>query len=339
MYSYAAKSGECKPLGLAAETPNSSFLAVEPGERFLYAVNELTQYKGASSGAVTSFRVDRTTGKLSAINEVASRGADPCYISLDKTGKYVLVANYTGGSVAVFPVRKDGGLGDATAFVQHVGSGKNPARQEGPHAHWIETTPDNRFALVADLGLDGILVYRFDANRGTLTPNDPPLTKVEAGAGPRHVAFHPNGKVLYVIDELASTVTVFSFDPSKGTLHSLQSLSTLPLEFTGNNDTAEIHVHPNGKFLYASNRGHDSIAVFSIDQMTGKVSLTGSFSTQGKSPRNFELDPTGTRLLVANQDRGNIVIFNVDETTGHLTTTGQQLKVPSPVSLRFVATE
>ena len=339
MYSYDAESGESKPLGLAAETANPSFLAVDPGERFLYAVSELTQYEGASSGAVASFAIDRANGKLSAINEVASRGAHPCYLSLDKTGKYVLVANYTGGSVAVFPVRKDGGLGDATAFVQHVGSGENPVRQEGPHAHWIETTPDNRFVLVADLGLDEILVYRFDANRGTLTPNDPPFTKVEAGAGPRHVAFHPNGKVLYLIDELASTVTVFSFDPSTGTLHSLQSLSTVPSEFTGNNDTAEIHVHPNGKFLYASNRGHDSIAVFSIDQMTGNVTLVGHVSTQGKTPRNFELDPTGTRVLVANQDSGDVVFFNIDESTGHLTATGQQLKVPFPVSLRFIAAE
>ena len=336
VYSYDAKSGESEPLGLAAETPNPSFLAVDPRQRVLYAVNELTQYKGSSSGAVTAFGIDRTNGKLSPINEVASRGADPCYLSLDKTGRYVLVANYTGGSVAVFPVRKDGGLGDATAFVQHVGTGKKPARQEGPHAHWIETTPDNRFALAADLGLDEILVYRFDGTRGTLAANDPPFAKVNAGAGPRHVAFHPNGKVLYAIDELASTVTVFSFDPSKGTLHLLQSLSTLPSGFTGNNDTAEIHVHPNGKFLFASNRGHDSIALFSIDQKTGTLTVVDHFSTQGKTPRNFELDPTGTRLLVANQDSDNIVFFNIDVQTGHLTATGRQLKAPSPVSLRFV---
>jgi 6-phosphogluconolactonase len=339
VYSYDAQSGESKSLGLAAETPNPSFLAVDPRQRFLYAVNELTQYKGSSSGAVTSFAIEHKTGKLSPTNEVASRGADPCYISLDKTGKYVLVANYTGGSVAVFPVHKDGGLGDATAFVQHAGTGKNPTRQDGPHAHWIETTPDNRFALAADLGLDEVLVYRFDANRGTLAPNDPPFAKVEAGAGPRHIAFHPNGKVLYVIDELASTVAVFSFDPSKGTLHLLQSLSTLPSGFSGNNDTAEIHVHPNGKFLFASNRGHDSIAVFSIDQKTGTLTVVDHFSTQGKTPRNFELDPTGTRLLVANQDSDNIVLFNIDLQTGHLTATGQLLKVPSPVSLRFVAAQ
>jgi len=338
VYSYDANSEESKPLGLAAETPNPSFLAVDPGQRLLYAVNELTQYKGASSGAITSYGIDRANGKLSPINQVATRGADPCYVSLDKTGKYVFVANYTGGSVAVFPVREDGGLGDTIAFVQHVGSGKNPIRQEGPHAHWIETTPDNRFALVADLGLDEILVYRFDANRGTLTPNDPPFARVAAGAGPRHIAFHPNGRILYTIDELTSTITVFSFDSSKGTLRLLQSLSTLPSGFSGNSDTAEIHVHPNGRFLFASNRGHDSIAVFSVDQKTATLTLVGHVSTQGKTPRNFELDPTGTRLLVANQDSDNIVVFDVDAQTGRLTASGHQIKAPSPVSLRFVTT-
>jgi len=337
VYSYDAKSGESTPLGLAVETPNPSFLAVDSSQRFLYAVNELTQYEGASSGAVTSFAIEKRTGKLSRINEIASGGAHPCYISLDKTAKYVLVANYTGGSVAVFPVRRDGGLGEATAFVQHAGSGKNPARQEGPHAHWIEITTDNQFALAADLGLDKILVYRFDAHHGTLTPNDPPFAKVEAGAGPRHIAFHPNGKFLYVVDELASTVTLFSFDSSKGTLHLLQSLSTLPSGSSGNNDTAEIHVHPNGKFLFASNRGHDSIAFFSLDQNTGTLTPVDHVSTQGKTPRNFELDPTGTRLLVANQDSDNIVFFNINPQTGQLTAASQQLKVPSPVSLRFVA--
>lgn len=335
-FSYDAKSGDAKALGLAAETQNPSFLAVDPSQRFLYAVNEVPQYHGASSGAVTSFSIDHATGKLSALNQVASRGADPCYISLDKSGKFLLVANYTGGSIAVFPVRNDGSLGDATAFVQHAGAGKNPERQEGPHTHWIETTPDNRFALVVDLGLDEILVYQFDATRGTLTPNNPPFVKVEAGAGPRHFAFHPNGKFAYAIDELASTVTVFSFDPSSGTLRSLQSASTLPSGFTGRNDTAEIHVLPNGKFLFASNRGHDSIAVFSIDGQTGKLAPVDHVSAKGKTPRNFELDPSGSRLLVANQDTGNVVFFKIDSHTGHLTPTGQQLKVPSPVSLRFV---
>jgi len=335
-FSYHAKSGEARALGLAAETTNPSFLAVDPTQYFLYAVNEVAHYKGGSGGAVTSFVIDHTTGKLSEINQVGSRGADPCYISLDMSGKYVLVANYTGGSIAVFPVQKDGSLGDASAFIQHAGAGKNPERQEGPHAHWIETTPDDRYALVADLGLDEILVYRFDASRGTLTPNDPPFAKVEPGAGPRHVAFHPNGKFAYAIDELASTVTVFSFDSSRGVLRSLQRISTLPSGFEGANDTAQVRVLPNGKFLFASNRGHDSIAVFSIDADSGKLALRECVSTQGKIPRNFELDPNGSRLLVANQETGNIVFFRIDPQTGGLTPTGEELKVPSPVSLRFV---
>jgi len=338
-FRYDTKSAESTPLGLAAETPNPSFLVASPDHQFLYAVNELPQYHGAPSGAVTAFAIDHGGGKLSELNEVASRGADPCYISFDKTGKYVLVANYTGGSIAVFPISQDGRLQTATAFVQHKGAGKNPERQEGPHAHWIETTPDNHLALVADLGLDEVLVYRFDESSGTLTPNTPPFAKVAAGAGPRHVAFHPNGEFVYAIDELASTITVFAFDSSHGTLQSLQSVSTLPADFKGTNDTAEIHVHPNGKFLFASNRGHDSISVFSIDQSTGKLTLTAHFPTRGKTPRNFELDPDGTHLLVANQDTGNIVTFTIDLQNGRLTPAGQELKVPSPVSLRFVRTQ
>jgi len=335
-FRYDPKSADATSLGLAAETANPSFLAASPDQRFLYAVNELTEYQGASSGAVTAFAINPGDGKLTQLNESASRGADPCYISFDRTGKYVLVANYTGGSIVVFPVSQDGHLEPASAFVQHQGRGQNPERQEGPHAHWIETTPDNRLALVADLGLDEILIYRFDAKTGTLMPNDPPFGKTDAVAGPRHVSLHPNGKFVYVIDELSSTITVFAFDSSHGSLQALQAISTLPADFKGKNDTAEIHVHPNGKFLFASNRGHDSIAVFSIDQNTGKLSFTADFPTGGKTPRNFELDPGGTHLLVANQDSGNIVTFTIDQQNGRLTSTGQERKVPSPVSLRFV---
>ncbi len=338
-YRFDPKSGTAASLGLAAETENPSFLAVDPGQKFLYAVNELTRYKGAASGAVTAFAIDPATGKLSALNQVASRGADPCYIAFDQTGNYVLVANYTGGSLAIFPVSKEGHLGEATAFVQHAGVGRNPERQESPHAHWIETSADNRFAIAADLGLDRLLVYRFDASQGSLTPNTPPYAKVEAGAGPRHVAFAPNGKFAYVIDELGSTINAFSYDAKGGVLDPLQTISTLPAGFKGTNDTAEIHVHPNGRFLFASNRGHDSIAVFSIDAKAGRLTLVSHVSTQGKTPRNFEIDPTGTRLFVANQDSGNIVIFRIDAETGRLTPTGQELKVPSPVSLRFVAND
>jgi 6-phosphogluconolactonase len=338
-YRFDAASSELTPLGLAAETTNPSFLAIDPSRRFLYAVNEVPKYKGGNSGAVSAFAIDRQTGKLSLLNEVASRGADPCYIAFDKAGKYALVANYTGGSVAVFPIRDDGHIGESSAFVQHVGSSVNHERQEGPHAHWIETTPDNRFALAVDLGLDELLVYRFDAKAGSLTANDPPHAKLDPGAGPRHLAFHPNGKFAYVVNELQSSITAFSYDPSRGALHALKTVSTLPKGFSGSNDTAEIRVHPSGKFLFASNRGHDSIAVFSIDSHTGTLTLVDHFPTQGKTPRNFEIDPTGSLLFVANQDTSNIVVFRIDPNSGRLTPTGQTLHVPSPVCLKFMAVE
>jgi 6-phosphogluconolactonase len=338
-YRYDAASSELTPLSVAAETTNPSFLAIHPSHRFLYAVNEVPDYKGANSGAVSAFAVDSHTGKLSLLNQVASRGADPCYIAFDKTGKYVLVANYTGGSVAVFPVRADGHIAESSAFVQHTGSSVNHERQEGPHAHWIETTPDNRFAIAVDLGLDELLVYHFDAKTGSLTANHPPYAKLDAGTGPRHLAFHPNGKFAYVVNELQSTITAFSYDPTAGELHKMKTVTTLPKAFPGKNDTAEIHVHPSGKFLFASNRGHDSIAVFAIDNLTGALAPVDHFPTQGKTPRNFEVDPTGKLLFVANQDTNTIVVFGIDPNSGRLTPTGQTLHVPSPVSLRFMPAE
>jgi 6-phosphogluconolactonase len=338
-FRFNASSPELAPLGLAAETHNPSFLAIDPTRHFLYTVNEVANYKGASSGVVISFAINRVTGKLSLLNEVPSRGADPCYITFDKTGKFALVANYTGGNVAVFPLQPDGRVGEASAFVQHTGSSVDKARQEGPHAHWIETTPDNRFAIAVDLGLDELLIYRFHANTGSLTPNRPPYAKLGPGAGPRHLAFHPNGRFAYVVNELQSTITAFSFGSDHGTLRKLKTVTTLPKGFTGTNDTAEINVHPSGKFLFASNRGQDSIAVFAIDNHTGALALVDHFPTQGKTPRNFEIDPTGKLLFVANQDSNNIVVFRIDLTTGRLTPTGQTLSVPSPVCLRFMAVE
>ncbi len=340
-YRYDAASNQLTPLGVAAETTNPSFLAIDPSRRFLYAVNEVQNYKGASSGAVSAFAINlgadgRQTGTLSLLNQVPSRGADPCYIAFDKSGKYALVANYTGGSVAVFPVQSDGHIGDPSAFVQHRGSSVNKERQEGPHAHWIETTPDNRFAIAVDLGLDELLVYHFDASKGSLTPNDPPYASVDPGAGPRHLAFHPNGKFAYVVNELQSTITAFSYDPGRGVLEKLKTVSTLPKGFSGSNDTAEIRVHPNGKFLFASNRGHDSIAVFSVDSRTGALTLVDHYPTQGKTPRNFEIDPSGKLLFVANQGSDNIVVFRINSDNGRLTPTGQTLNVPSPVCLKFM---
>jgi 6-phosphogluconolactonase len=338
-YRYNAKDGKMTPLGLAAATENPSFVALDPNRHFLYAVNEVQKYQGQASGGVSAFAVDPKTGKLTFLNEVPSRGADPCYISLDKSGKFVLVANYTGGNLAVFPIQPDGRLGDATGFIQHAGTGPNHDRQEGPHAHWMEVTSDNRYAVVADLGLDELLIYRFDAAKGLLTPNEPPFAKTEPGAGPRHLAFHPDGKHAYVINEMASTVNTFSFDAKTGTMHSEQTISTLPSGFSGHNDTAEIEVHPNGRFVYASNRGHDSVAVFAVEAKTGKLKLVEDVPTLGKTPRNFQIDPTGTRLFVANQESGNIVAFKIDPKTGHLTPTGEPVKVPNPVCVKFVPAE
>jgi len=341
-YSFDSASAELAPLSLAAETSNPSFLAIDPNHRFLYAVNEIQKYKDANSGVVSAFAIDgqkgnRQAGKLQLLNAVASRGADPCYIAFDKTGKYALVANYSGGSVAVFPVQPDGHIGEASAFVQHAGSSVDRERQESPHAHWIETTPDNRFAIAVDLGLDELLIYRFDAKKGTLTPNNPPYAKLDPGAGPRHLSFHPNGKFAYVVNELRSTITTFAYDANNGTMEKLKTVSTLPNNFSGNNDTAEIKVHPSGKFLFASNRGHDTIALFSIDSKTGSLDLVDEFPTQGKTPRNFEIDPTGKFLFVANQNTNNIVVFQIEPNTGRLTATNHTFEVPSPVCLKFMA--
>jgi len=332
-------SGKSTPLGLMAETTNPSFLAIDRNQRYLYAVNEVTDYKGEKSGGVRSFAIDRKTGKLTFLNEVSSRGADPCHITLDHTGKYVLVANYTGGSVATFPVLPDGRLGEAAAVVQHSGHGANAERQEGPHAHEIQLTPDNRFAIAADLGLDELVVYRFDSANGALAANDPPFAKVDPGAGPRHFLFHPNGKFVFALNEMGGSVTTFSFDARAGGLRKLQTVSSMPTDFKGKNESAEIVADASGKFLYASNRGPDDIAVFAIDSEKGTLRLVEHVSTKGKAPRNFAIDPTGKYLFAANQESNNIVVFRIDPKTGRLTDTGHVLNVPSPVSVVFLSTE
>jgi len=338
-YRFDPESAKLTSIGLAAQTTNPSFLAVHPNHRFVYAVNEVGNYQGRKSGAVSAFAIDHTTGKLTLLNQVASGGADPCYITVDQTGKYVLVANYTGGSVAAFPILADGRLGEASAFIQHTGHGTNPQRQEGPHAHSIDLSPDNRFAIVDDLGLDETLVYRFDSEKGSLTLNDPAFAKAAPGAGPRHFVLHPNGKFGYVLDEMGSTVAAFAYDAAGGVLHPLQTTSALPGSFSGHNDAAEIQVHPSGKFLYASNRGHDSIAVFAIDANKGTVTPIEYVPTQGQSPRNFAIDPTGTLIFAANEKSDHIVIFSIDAQTGRLTPTGKALDIAQPVCVKFVPIE
>jgi 6-phosphogluconolactonase len=334
-YRFDPDGAKLTSIGLVAQTINPSFLAVHPSHQFLYAVNEVGNYKGQKSGAVSAFSIDRTTGKLTLLNEVASGGADPCYIIVDNAGKYVLVANYTGGSIAVFPILADGRLGEASAFIQHAGHGTNPQRQEGPHAHSIDLSPDNRFAIVDDLGLDETLVYKFDSVKGALTPNDPAFAKAAPGAGPRHFAFRPDGKFGYVINEMGSTVSVFAYDTA-GVLRPLQTISTLPQDFTALDESAEIAVHPSGKFLYASNRGHDSLAVFAIDPSKGTLTLVERAPTKGQSPRNFAIDPSGRLIFAANEKTDNIVLFGINQHTGRLTPTGKVLDLSQPVCVKFV---
>jgi 6-phosphogluconolactonase len=299
-------------------------------------VSEVSDAGGKPTGAVAAFAIDPQTGKLQLLNQQSSQGAGPCHLNVDRAGKNVLVANYGGGSCAVLPIAADGRLGEATAAIQHKGKSVNRERQEGPHAHSINLDAANRFAFVADLGLDEVLVYRFDSAKGSLVPNDPPAAKVAPGAGPRHFALHPSGKYAYVINEMASTVTGFTYDADRGTLQELQSITTLPAGFSGNTSTAEVVVHPSGKFLYGSNRGHDSLAIFTINAATGKLTAAGHQPTGGKTPRNFAIDPSGKWLLAENQGSGTIVVFRIDPETGSLSETGHVLKVGSPVCIRMV---
>jgi len=330
------RTGALSAPELAAETANPSFLAVHPNRRFLYAVNEVWNPTGKPSPTVTAFGIAAASGKLPKLNEQPTGGAGPCHVVVDQAGKNVVVANYGGGSLATFPVGADGRLGAATAFIQHHGASVNPQRQAAPHAHGIAIDPANQFVFCADLGLDKVMSYRFDPAHGTLTPNDPPAVALQPGAGPRHFVFHLTGRFGYVINEIASTITAFSYNATHGALVELQTVSTLPGDFKGMSSTAEITVHPNGKFLYGSNRGHDSIAVFAIDNQTGKLTLVEFQPTQGKSPRNFAIDPTGQLLVVANQDSDNIVVFRIDPETGQLHPTESVVTVGAPACVVFV---
>jgi 6-phosphogluconolactonase len=329
-YRFQSSSGKLMPIGLAGETSNPSFLAVDPSQRFLYAANE------NNSGDVSAFAIDSATGQLKFLNQVSSKGSGPCHVAVDQTGKWLFVANYNSGSAAAYPIKADGSLGEASAVDQHAGKSVNP-RQAGPHAHVAAISPDNRFVWVADLGLDEVLSYRIDPAKGGMTANDPPFVKLTAGSGPRHVVFRPDAKFAYVISELAATVTVFSYDAAKGTMQEVQTISTLPEGYTGAKSGAEIALDPSAKFLYASNRGHDSIAIFKVDAAKGTLTAAGNVSAGGKTPRNFVIDPTGNYLLAANQDSNNVVEFKIDRQTGGLTPTGVTLDVGAPVCVIFVS--
>jgi 6-phosphogluconolactonase len=336
LYRMNSSSGELKPISIAKGVSNPSYLAIDAQRKFLFSVNEVSEFSGKKTGAVTAFAIDQRTGELKKLNQQPSHGTSPCYVTVDPSGKFLLVANYGSGSLAVLPIKSDGSLGESTDVVQHQGSGQNPRRQEGPHAHCIVVDRSGRFAFAADLGIDKVMIYRFDAKTGKLIANSPQFAQTKAGAGPRHFTIHPGGKFAYVINEMDSTLTAFAYDNSKGVLKELQTVSTLPEGFQGNNSCADVHVHPSGKFLYGSNRGHDSIVAFTIDESSGKLSHIAHESTQGKTPRNFGIDPTGTFLLAANQNSDTVVTFRIDQKTGVLKPAGQVTEVPTPVCLKFI---
>ena len=313
---------------------NPSFLDISPNRRFLYAIGETSEVNGTSGGAVAAFAIDQQSGDLSHINTQSAVGSGPCHISVDPTGCHVFVANYGGGSVAVLPINADGSLGEASDFVQHQGYSVDASRQQEPHAHSIMVTPNNKHAFAPDLGLDKIKVYAIDHDNGKLSEQTP--GEVEPGQGPRHLDFHPDGQRAYVINEMGNTVTVFDYDAEGGKLTAVQSISTLPDGYTETSHTADIHVHPNGKFLYGSNRGHDSIAVYAIDSVNGQLTTIEIVPTGGQGPRNFGIDPTGTYLIAGNHGSNDIFTFKIDQDTGKLTAGGERVEVPSPVCHKFI---
>jgi 6-phosphogluconolactonase len=328
-------SGALTSAGAPTETVNPSFLALHPSRKFLYAVNETGDGPADPSGGVSAFAIDPKSGGLTFLNRQPSEGAAPCHLTIDKEGKHLLVANYGGGTVAVLPIGADGRLGPASAVVRHTGSSVKP-QQAHPHPHSVNLDAANRFAFVADLGIDRVVAYRFDAAEGRLARHDAGTVSLPAGAGPRHLAFHPGGREAYVIDELDSTITRLAYDAAGGALKAVQRISTLPAGHTGANSTAEVVVHPDGTLLFGSNRGHDSIAIFTIDKATGALAAAGHQQTGGRTPRNFALDPTGAYLLAANQDSDTITVFRIDRTRGRLEPVGAPVRVPRPVHLRMM---
>jgi len=337
-YKLDLSSGKLTSVGVTEGIKNPSFLAIHPSGNFLYAVSEVNDADGKPGGAVTAFSLDRKTGELKKLNHQSSEGAGPCYVAIDKTGKVALVANYGSGSIASLPIKDDGSLEKAASAIQHEGSSVNKQRQEGPHAHSINVSPDNRFAVAADLGLDKLLIYKLDPAKGTLAPNNPAFAATPAGGGPRHFAFHPSGRFAYNCNEILSSVTAHAYDASKGTLTEIQTISTLPEETKGNS-TAEIQCHPSGKFVYCSNRGHDSLAIFTVDEKTGNLTAVGHQKTLGRTPRNFGIDPTGAYIVACNQNTDNVAVFRVDQTSGKLTQVGEMVTVPASVCVKFLTIE
>ncbi len=326
-----AERGAIEAKGIAAKTENPSFLALHPHKAVLYAAGEMSD-----GGTVSSFAVDPESGVLAPINAESSGGSGPCHLSVAPSGQHVAVANYGAGSISLLPISEAGALSTATATIQHSGSSVNAKRQQAPHAHSVNFDPAGRFLFAADLGIDKMMIYRYGMADGSLAANDPAFVGLAPGAGPRHFSFHPSGTYAYAINELDSTVTVFGYDATAGRLDVVQTLGTLPVDFEGANTTAEIRVHPSGNYVYASNRGHDSIAVFRVDPATGRLSAIGHTSTEGKTPRNFNLDPAGRFLVAANQNSDTVVVLAIDPSDGTLRSTGHHIALPMPVCVTFV---
>jgi 6-phosphogluconolactonase len=335
-FRFDAATGTLKREGAADCGPNPAFLTLSADHHFLYTVNETHEYQGQKGGGLSAFQVEPTTGGLTFLNTQPSFGESPCFISLDRSGKFALVSNYAGGSIAVYPLQPDGQLGASSEFIQHEGHGPNPKRQEKAHAHSIQMEPGNRLALVADLGLDQVRLYRLNLQTGMLVLADPGAFSLHPGAGPRHLDFHPNGKWLYVVNELDSTLAAFEVDFQNGVYRPIHTASALPEGYGGEKWAADVHVHPDGRWVYVSNRAHDSLATFAIDPTNGRMSLLSTISCGGNTPRNFALDPSGRWLLCANQDSHNLVVFALDPSTGKLSATGVETSIPAPVCVKFV---
>lgn len=331
-----AGAGTLTEAAAAAPARNPSYLTFDPARRFLYAVNEMKEHDGAFGGGASAFALDAATGSLAHLNTVATHGTDPCHLAVDRSGRNLVVANYSSGHVTVLPIRADGSLGAATQVIAHAGSSLDPVRQTGPHVHHIAVDAAGARVYATDLGLDRIVAYRLDAASGTLAPDDPPFTQLLPGAGPRQLVLDAGGGRAYVLNELGSSVTAHAYDARTGRLVPRRTVSTLPGGFSGRNTCAEMRVAPSGRFLYASNRGHDSVAIFAIAPGSGDLSPLGHVATGGATPRCFDLARSGDFLAAANQDSGTVVLFKVDIQTGALTPTGSVAPVGTPVCVRFL---
>jgi 6-phosphogluconolactonase len=324
-------SGKITSLGNEATTKTPAWMTISPNGKFLYAINE-------QADSVSAFALDVTSGKLTPLNQVPTQGKGPCHVAIDHTGRAIFVANYGSGSLESFPIKPDGSIGDRVSFIQNEGSSENKDRQKGPHAHSANISPDNRFLILADLGLDKLLVFKIDPATAKLTPNNPAFTSIKPGSGPRHFVFSPNAKFGYVIDEMGNTIIGFSYNKKKGTLKEIQSVSTLPADNPGtNNTTAEIYMSSDGRFLYGSNRGVGTIAVYSVDKSTGKLTKVQDASSGGTTIRSFGIDPTGNFLLAGLQEKNTVVEFRRDKSTGKLTLTGEKVDTETPVCVIFHA--